>query len=180
VGENTGGGAHPVNFHQVKGYPVGMSLPFGRAVNPITGTNWEGTGIAPDVAVPVSEALTAAHTRALVAISEKTTDPGRKTELEFVRGVLEDRGKPATLAANELQAFAGAYGPRTIILEGGELWYKRGRGRKQKLVALGQDRFLVGDLNDFRLRFERDASGKVVRLIGVYPDNEEPNDRSGE
>ena len=180
VGENTGGGAHPVNFHQVEGYPVGMSLPFGRAVNPITGTNWEGTGIAPDVAVPVAEALTAAHTRALAAITEKATDPERKAELEFVRGLLEDRGKPVTLAAADLQAFAGTYGPRTIILEGGELWYQRGRGRKQKLHPVGQDRFLVGDLDDFRIRFERDASGAVVRLVAIYPDHEEPNARGAE
>jgi hypothetical protein len=39
----------------------------------------------------------------------------------------------------------------------------------------------VGDLNDFRIRFERDAGGSVVRLVGLYPDGtEEPNARGGE
>ncbi|HWN41504.1 MAG TPA: hypothetical protein VNW71_04750 [Thermoanaerobaculia bacterium] len=47
-----------------------------------------------------------------------------------------------------------------------------------RLQPVGQDRFLVGDLDDFRIRFERDASGKVVRLVGLYPDgSEEPNPR---
>ncbi len=178
VGETTGGGAHPVDRHQVKGYPVAVSLPFGRAINPISGTNWEGTGIEPDVKVPVAEALDAAHARALAAVAEKITDPLHKSELEFVRGVLEDRRKPASLSAAELQAFAGAYGPRNITVEDGALWYQRGKGRRMKLQPVGQDRFLVGDLDDFRIRFERDASGKVVSLVGLYPDgSEEPNPR---
>lgn len=179
VGETTGGGAHPVDRHQVKGYPVAAMLPFGRAINPISGTNWEGTGVEPDVKVPVAEALEAAHARALGAIAEKAADPVQKAELEFVRGVLEDRRKPATLSAAEMQTFAGTYGPRTISMEDGALWYQRGKGRKMRLQPVGQDRFLVGDLDDFRLRFERDAGGKVVRLVGMYPDGgEEPNARN--
>jgi hypothetical protein len=181
VGETTGGGAHPVDVHQVKGYPVVVRLPFGRAINPISGTNWEGTGVEPDVKVPAPEALEVAHARALSAVAEKATDPAHKTTLEFVRGVLEDRRKPASLSAAEMQAFAGTYGPRTISVEDGALWYQRGRGRKLRLLPVGQDRFLVGDLDDFRIRFERDASGGVARLVGLYPDgSEEAHARGGE
>ncbi len=180
VGETTGGGAHPVNFHRVKGYPVGVSLPFGRAINPISGTNWEGTGVEPDIKAPVADALAVAHSRALSTLAEKITDPAQKSELEFARGILEDRLKPANLSAAELQAFAGTYGPRSITLEDGALWYQRGRGRKQRLLPVGQDRFLVGDLDEFRIRFERDASGNVVRLVGIDPGGEEAHARGGE
>ncbi|HWM93338.1 MAG TPA: hypothetical protein VN493_21425 [Thermoanaerobaculia bacterium] len=63
----------------------------------------------------------------------------------------------------------------------GALWYQRGRGRRMRLQPVAQDRFLVGDLDDFRIRFERDESGKVVRLVGLYPDGrEEGNARGGE
>src|SRR4029077_18369839 len=65
VGETTGGGAHPVDDYRVKGYPVTVRLPFGRAINPISGTNWEGTGVEPDVKVPAAEALAVAQARAL-------------------------------------------------------------------------------------------------------------------
>jgi len=56
VGETTGGGAHPGGVVRL---PHGLSVfvPSGRAINPITGTNWEGTGITPDVPVPADEAL---------------------------------------------------------------------------------------------------------------------------
>lgn len=177
VGETTGGGAHPVDLHRVKGYPVAMRLPFGRAINPISGTNWEGTGVEPDVKVPVPEALEAAHARALAAVAEKATDPAHKTALEFVRGVLEDRRKSVSLSAAEMQAFAGTYGPRRVSVEDGALWYQRGRGPRLRLLPVGQDRFLVGDLDEFRIRFERDAGGNVVRLVGIDPGGEEGHAR---
>jgi hypothetical protein len=181
VGETTGGGAHPVDLYRVKKYPVSMRLPFGRAVNPISGTNWEGTGVEPDVKVPMADALDVAHARALSAVAAKATDPEQKASVEFIRVVLEDRRKPATLSAAEMQAYAGTFGPRTIILEEGALWYQRGKNRKMRLQAVGQDRFLVGDLNDFRIRFERDAGGNVQRLIASYFDgNEERNTRGSE
>jgi hypothetical protein len=56
VGELTGGGANPTG-----GVPLGnafiASIPFGRAENPITRTNWEGRGVDPAIAVPAGDAL---------------------------------------------------------------------------------------------------------------------------
>ena len=60
VGETTGGGAHPVAGHRIDEHFV-IGVPFARAVNPITHTNGEGTGVAPDVAVPAREARAAAR-----------------------------------------------------------------------------------------------------------------------
>jgi len=64
VGETTGGGAHPGD---VTPLPHGFTVfvPSGRAINPITNTNWEGTGVKPDVSVPAEAALEAARKLAL-------------------------------------------------------------------------------------------------------------------
>ena len=56
VGETTGGGAHPGGTQRV-GAHFALWVPTGRAINPITKTNWEGTGVVPDVAVPADQAL---------------------------------------------------------------------------------------------------------------------------
>lgn len=56
VGETTGGGAHPVRPIRIDDRFV-VSVPFLRAVNPITRTNWEGVGVEPDVATPADQAL---------------------------------------------------------------------------------------------------------------------------
>jgi retinol-binding protein 3 len=56
VGETTGGGAHPVQGMRVSDRFI-VAVPYERAVNPITKTNWEGVGVQPDVKVPADDAL---------------------------------------------------------------------------------------------------------------------------
>jgi len=59
VGETTGGGAHPASEGRL-GDHFAINVPWGNAINPITGTNWEGVGVVPDVKVPANDALDAA------------------------------------------------------------------------------------------------------------------------
>jgi retinol-binding protein 3 len=59
IGETTGGGAHPVRGRRIDEHFM-IGVPFARAINPITHTNWEGTGVEPDVKVPADQALTRA------------------------------------------------------------------------------------------------------------------------
>lgn len=59
IGETTGGGAHPVRPRAIDDHFF-ISVPFARAINPITRTNWEGTGVSPDVKVPAADALATA------------------------------------------------------------------------------------------------------------------------
>ena len=60
IGETTGGGAHPTTGQRVDDHFM-IGVPFARAINPITRTNWEGTGVTPDVAVPAAAALDTAR-----------------------------------------------------------------------------------------------------------------------
>lgn len=59
VGEVTGGGAHPVEPRAISHGFVGY-IPFARAVNPFTKTNWEGKGVQPNLQIPAEKALEAA------------------------------------------------------------------------------------------------------------------------
>jgi C-terminal processing protease CtpA/Prc len=56
VGERTGGGAHPGGVRKLNDR-FALFVPTGRAISPVTGTNWEGTGVIPDVEVPAADAL---------------------------------------------------------------------------------------------------------------------------
>lgn len=71
VGERTGGGAHPREGWTVHPH-LEATIPIGRSVNPVSGTNWEGTGVQPDVAVPAEDALARAHALALERLEEIT------------------------------------------------------------------------------------------------------------
>ena len=70
VGETTGGGAHPVRGHRITEH-FGIGVPFARAINPITHTNWEGTGVEPDVKIPAADALTTAKRLAAEKLGPK-------------------------------------------------------------------------------------------------------------
>jgi retinol-binding protein 3 len=56
IGETTGGGAHPGGTRIINSRYT-MFLPTGRAINPITNTNWEGTGVEPDIKTAAKDAL---------------------------------------------------------------------------------------------------------------------------
>lgn len=64
VGETTGGGAHPGGPARLHEH-FSAFIPSGRAINPISKTNWEGTGVEPDVKVPKEQALKVAYLAAL-------------------------------------------------------------------------------------------------------------------
>ena len=56
VGEVTGGGAHPTRGERLDDHFM-IGVPFARAINPVTKTDWEGKGIQPEVKVPADQAL---------------------------------------------------------------------------------------------------------------------------
>jgi C-terminal processing protease CtpA/Prc len=83
IGETTGGGAHPGGGFRITEH-FGMFVPTGRAISPITKTNWEGTGVTPDISVPADQALLVARLMALKKSLTTLTNP------DFKSGVEED------------------------------------------------------------------------------------------
>lgn len=83
VGETTGGGANPGGVFRVSEH-FGVFIPTGRAINPITKTNWEGTGVEPDVKVAKEMAMKTAYLAALNKSLERTKDEDFKRGLKDV------------------------------------------------------------------------------------------------
>jgi len=69
IGETTGGGAHPTRPFPISA-AVHIAIPFARSINPVTGTNWQGTGVIPDTQVPEDEAYRVAYAKALRHVTE--------------------------------------------------------------------------------------------------------------
>ncbi|WP_211240794.1 S41 family peptidase [Hamadaea tsunoensis] len=68
VGEPTRGGAHPCRGWTVHPH-LEVTVPTGRAVNPVSGANWEGIGVQPDVPCAAAEALDQAYALALARLA---------------------------------------------------------------------------------------------------------------
>lgn len=81
VGETTGGGAHPVMGRRLNEHFFVM-VPFARYISPITKTNWEGTGVEPDIKAPKEQALKIAYLMALNKSAERTKDEDFKNALK--------------------------------------------------------------------------------------------------
>jgi hypothetical protein len=67
VGEKTDGGAHAGASYRLHPH-LEVFIPIGRAINPITGTNWEGRGVTPDISIPPEQAFKIAYKMALELI----------------------------------------------------------------------------------------------------------------
>jgi Peptidase family S41/N-terminal domain of Peptidase_S41 in eukaryotic IRBP len=70
VGETTGGGAHGAKPYRIDAHFF-IRVPFSRIVNPITKTDWEGTGVVPDVKVSAAQALALAEQLAATEIRKR-------------------------------------------------------------------------------------------------------------
>jgi C-terminal processing protease CtpA/Prc len=73
VGERTRGGAHLTSGFRIDEH-FRIAVPHARSENAITGTDWEGVGVKPDVEVPAERAL---HTAHLMALRTLAARPGR-------------------------------------------------------------------------------------------------------
>ena len=83
VGETTGGGAHPGGMFRLdKHFRTFIST--GRAISPITKTNWEGVGVKPHVSVSKEAALKTAYLMALEKQLKKQTDERLKAALKRI------------------------------------------------------------------------------------------------
>ena len=145
-----------------KGYPITVSLPFGRAINPITGTNWEGTGVEPHIEVAAEQALDTAHLEALGMIEDITEDPVRKQHLELTRTRIKVRIEPIQFDEAEMRAYVGAYGPHGVSVKDGHMVLLMGGNLELPLIPIGDDRFLIEGIENVLVGFDRDEAGEVI------------------
>jgi C-terminal processing protease CtpA/Prc len=88
IGETTGGGAHPGDGFRINEH-FNMFVPTGRAISPITKTNWEGTGVKPDIEAPADQALLVARLAAMKKSVTTLTNPAFKGGVQEVIQELE-------------------------------------------------------------------------------------------
>lgn len=169
VGESSAGAANPGDiFPLAHGFQVFVST--GKAVNPVTGSNWEGSGVSPDVSIHAADALERAHQLALERLLADQRQGDFIPYLQFARDRVLTRGP--VLKAD--QGLAGRYGDRVISVDHqGYLQYQRGRRPAFRLLA-GQtdDHYFLTVRDNIQLIFERDERGHVTALAEAGPDGQ--------
>lgn len=152
IGETTGGGAHPVQPRKL-GQLFTITVPFARSINPITKTNWEGTGVKPDVAVPADKALKVAHLAALKSLQPTITDARLA---EQTKGLIESLQKE--VGEDSLPSAAQMAKPQTAPVAASTQEVKLPDTAAGKTFAEFLKAFNSGDLETLK-RFHRNHGG---------------------
>jgi C-terminal processing protease CtpA/Prc len=166
VGENTAGAAHPVKDVVIQNDFI-MHLPDGRPINPISGTNWEGTGVEPHVSVRADQAFDTAYLMVLEKNLAEVGDENRRFQITWAIDGLRAKLKPVEVDEAVLRNYAGTYGERKVWLENGQLFYRRS-GPAFRLIALKEHVFALDGLDRFRIEFVLDQNGQTKELVGHY------------
>lgn len=164
IGETTGGAAHPVT-KEVVGRDFDVRLPYGRPINPITGSNWEGTGVEPHVVVPAEDALQTAHLRAVEHLAANCQDEDERGYLAWMAEIIESDYCPVVLDEADLSRCTGEFGPRRFFIEHGELVY----GHQDvpvawKLLPLTKTRFRLDEDMKFEFMLDKDGWASAVKI----------------
>ena len=166
VGEKTGGGAHPTKPISV-GQGIVVSIPFARSLNPITHTDWEGTGVIPTVSIVASQALVKAQELALSDQLSLATTAREKHQLEYLLDELTAQRVAPALPVSVLQSYTGTYGPLTIYLDKNKLFCKNSEAGDavSALKYISNRRFVLDDTA--HVEFVKDSKGKYT-TINLY------------
>lgn len=87
----------------------------------------------------------------------------KNLRLQLKRSAPRVEAAPAA-AASSSNEFSGRYGSRSIFKLGSDLYLQRDGGPKLKLIAAGKDEFKLAEVPEARIKFVRDAAGKITEL----------------
>ncbi|MGV3615061.1 MAG: S41 family peptidase [Fimbriimonas sp.] len=153
VGGQTGGGANPGGTRRATEH-FGVWLPLGRVRNAVTGGNWEGVGVTPDIKTNPVQALPEAHLRAVRELRKRVTDPaGRDRLADAERHLLTEalplkkvrftlKGFPKAKAISVAGTFNDFMPDANLLIRKGDRWVGEAMARpgshRYKFVVDGQ------------------------------------------
>lgn len=92
------------------------NIPNQRSLNPITHTDWEGTGIIPDIAVPSNDALIAARKDILSKQLAAATTDIKKKQIKWAMNLLIAQLNKQVMDSAQLAAYTGTYQEACIFM----------------------------------------------------------------
>ncbi|MFX0202048.1 MAG: S41 family peptidase, partial [Candidatus Hodarchaeota archaeon] len=166
IGEATAGGAHPQAPHEFPEESIVVHVPYGRAINPVTKSNWEGKGVEPHIEVPGREALKVAHIEALKRLKQLESDDKVQHGYDMIMEEVEAKHRPVVLSEEMLQKYTGRYnrGVEVKLIDGSL------RVLRYLLVPMGNDKFMIEN-GDEQVYFVKDAEGSYSKLVVLFRDS---------
>lgn len=159
VGEPSAGASNPgSNIPVGDGFSVFVSN--AKPVNPITGGNWGGAGVQPDLPSSWDEALRVAQRDALTTLARRADSPAMAQNAQWALEALAD--SPPN--SGTLSDYAGRYGVVELAVTPSGLSLRQGRRPPRTLIPLRADLFRMEEDTTTRVQFIRDGTGRVVAM----------------
>lgn len=186
VGDTTGGGAHPTGPAPL-GQGFVLNIPNARSYHELTGTNWEGTGVYPDVHIKGEQALEKAQLLFFKDLLTKAKNEREKQEAQCQITAIENKlvlqlNGALNLNNDQLKKYCGEYKPIPgpgaspnsiiILLKENSLYRNIPFPPDWKLVPINNTRFLYDndDANRY-MEFKFDKDGNTTGLTIYYIDS---------
>ncbi|WP_423146083.1 S41 family peptidase [Rubrolithibacter danxiaensis] len=155
IGERTGGGANPGGYVRVNDH-FNMFIPIGKAINPITKTNWEGVGVEPDSAINPRLALYKARQLAMKHTIATTDEAVWKNALsEWVKELKDDKPVLKTLRF-ELKGYPNA---KEVFVAGS---FNDWADHKDKLARKGDSWVLTTQSEPGKIKYKFIVDGEWI------------------
>jgi hypothetical protein len=169
IGEKTRGGAHTVSYRPL-GFGFIADIPFGKAIDPVTKTTWEGVGILPDIAVPAEQALEIAENFIYQKALKATQDSLQIYSLKWQHEIFKSKTKPLATDSNSLKNLVGSYGLYSITFKNTTLFCQKTGMAKFPLVQMRENVFRPLENDSFIIEFVNNKSSNALTLVAYYED----------
>jgi hypothetical protein len=167
VGQPTGGGAHLTSYFALnENFYAGV--PTGRNINAVTNTNWEGKGIEPHISVDVEYALDTARLLLLNILKAKyRVDDFRQEVYDWELERLACLSRPLMLDKKAMKKYSGEFENISVYVSDNVLFFKKADKPANRLIAMGNNKFMFPDLPDYRVEFIMEE-GEAIAIQGIY------------
>ncbi|MDB5018136.1 MAG: Peptidase family [Mucilaginibacter sp.] len=166
VGETTGGAAHWTSSNSISNGFI-ANIPFKRAINPITGKNWEKIGVKPNIKSDSECALSSALLNSYDYLINNSKDSSVIKSAKWFRIIVNSKLHPVKITPAKLKNFIGNYEERLITLKNHQLYFTDVNGYKISLNPVSQTAFTFTN-NNRQIKFHKDRRGKTYALDFKY------------
>jgi retinol-binding protein 3 len=169
VGQPTAGGAHVLRRVPLGNGFVGF-IPYIRSVNVVTKTDWEGTGVTPDVAADPPLALLRAQEAILGERIVAEKDSLRRRASEWAINEARSRANEVDVPISMLRSYEGQFEEYTFSLRDNRL-YSANSSRNDKIDKLTPITPALFQIDwESQVEFVRDSAGSVSSIRILWND----------
>lgn len=170
IGDTTRGGAHLTRSFSLGNGFVAF-IPYVRGEDAKTKTDWEGTGVVPDINAEESSCIATAVNAILVKKLATVTDENEKRKITYQINLNKSKSNPSMASPADATKYTGRFAEFEITVKEGQLMFRdvnQPGNNPRKMIALSTTFFQVG--NDYQVEFIMNEHG-VCSSIKMYWDD---------